>query len=206
MSVKYNLSNNIRYLREKKGVTLQQLANDIGINRQSLHNYENEVSPSVENISKLAEYYNITVDSLMHSNIKQNDENKKNGSLYSEDSGIKLVINDLIDRLKNSEQKNDNILRELEESKEITSYTLDVLKSFADSSVIDYLDLESNIGSLTDFFSDITVNIVKYPKMLKIIKNLNIINQNKDNEKKNKSLDEILNFVKNEVEGINIKK
>lgn len=200
MSVKYNLSNNIRYLREKKGVTLQQLANDIGINRQSLHNYENEVSPSVENISKLAEYYNITVDSLMHSNIKQNDENKKNGSLYSEDGGIKLVINDLIDRLKNSEQKNDIILRELEESKEITSYTLDVLKSFADSSVIDYLDLESNIGSLTDFFSDITVNIVKYPKMLKIIKYLNILNQNEDNEQKNKSLDRILDFVKSEVE------
>lgn len=202
MSVKYNLSNNLRYLREKKGVTLQQLANDIGINRQSLYNYENEVSPSVENISKLAEYYNITVDSLMHSNVAQNDENKKNGSIYTEDNGLKLVINDLIDRLKNSEQKNENILKDLKESNEITNYTIKVLKSFDDTSVFDYIDLEKNIGSLTDFFSDITVNIVKYPKMLKIIKYLNILNQYEDNDGKENSLDKILEFIKTEVEKV----
>lgn len=199
MNIKHNLSNNLRYLREKKGLSLQQLSSEIGINKQSLYNYENGVSPSVEYISRLSEYFKITVDSLINSDLEKNDKTKKDGS-YNEDNGIKSIINDLIDRLKNSEQKNDNILRELEETKEITNYTVNVLKSFADSSVIDYLDLENSIGSLTDLFSDITVNIVKYPKMLKIIKYLNVLNQQEDNEQKNKSLDKILDFVKSEVE------
>lgn len=195
MNIKHNLSNNLRYLREKKGLSLQQLSSDVGINKQSLYNYENNVSPSVDNISKLSNYFNVTVDSLIHYDLQKIEKNRNDTN-----SGMKLIVNDLIGKLRNNEQKNEYILKELEESREITSYTLDVLNNFSNSQIIDYLDLENSIESFTDLFSDITINIAKYPRILEILNYLNLINKQEDNLEKNKSLDKILNLVKLEFE------
>lgn len=192
-----NLSKNLKYLRNSKGLSLRQLSENVNINRQSLHDYEKEsIAPGIDNLSKIAKFYNVTIDLLVNADIEKIDLNKKDGTMLT-NNDLRSIIKDLTDQL---EQRNDNLLKELEETKEITSYTIDVLKSFDNTSVFDYIDLEKNIGSLTDFFSDITVNIVKYPKMLKIIKYLNILNQYEDNDKKENSLDKILEFIKTEVE------
>lgn len=192
-----NLSKNLKYLRNSKGLSLRQLSENVNINRQSLHDYEKEsIAPGIDNLSKIAKFYNVTIDLLVNADIEKIDLNKKNGTILT-NNDLRSIIKDLTDQL---EHRNDNLLKELEETKEITSYTIDVLKSFDNTSVFDYIDLEKNIGSLTDFFSDITVNIVKYPKMLKIIKYLNILNQYEDNDEKKNSLDKILEYIKTEVE------
>lgn len=191
-----NLSKNLKYLRNSKGLSLRQLSENVNINRQSLHDYEKDIAPGIDNLSKIAKFYNVTIDLLANADIEKIDINKKNGTILT-NNDLRSIIKDLTDQL---EHRNDNLLKELEETKEITSYTIDVLKSFDNTSVFDYIDLEKNIGSLTDFFSDITVNIVKYPKMLKIIKYLNILNQYEDNDEKENSLDKILEFIKTEVE------
>lgn len=192
-----NLSKNLKYLRNSKGLSLRQLSENVNINRQSLHDYEKEsIAPGIDNLSKIAKFYNVTIDLLVNADIEKIDLNKKNGTILT-NNDLRSIIKDLTDQL---EHRNDNLLKELEETKEITSYTIDVLKSFDNTSVFDYIDLEKNIGSLTDFFSDITVNIVKYPKMLKIIKYLNILNQYEDNDEKENSLDKILEYIKTEVE------
>ncbi len=48
----------IRYLRESNGLTLQELAEKIGVRYQSLREWEvGKTSPSVDNIGKLAEIF-----------------------------------------------------------------------------------------------------------------------------------------------------
>jgi transcriptional regulator with XRE-family HTH domain len=61
----------LRALREKNNYTMDKVANDIEIKRQTYNGYEAPKgkkyhrSPSFENLIKLAEYYNVSTDYLI---------------------------------------------------------------------------------------------------------------------------------------------
>ena len=58
--------NRIRYLREELNFTQENLANKIGISRQVLSNYENEINqPSPEILIKLADNLQCSIDYLL---------------------------------------------------------------------------------------------------------------------------------------------
>ena len=73
---------NLAMLRKREGMSQEQLANRVGLTRQTIFKYEKaEINPSMEVISKLSEALSISMDSLF----KQNDK----FSLFAE--GIKIT-------------------------------------------------------------------------------------------------------------------
>ena len=57
--------NNIRFLREKNGLTQNALGRKVGISQQSINNYENEHrEPKLKTWQKLADYFGVSVSYL----------------------------------------------------------------------------------------------------------------------------------------------
>jgi transcriptional regulator with XRE-family HTH domain len=62
-----HLAKNIQYLRKKKGLTQEQLAHKIGINRSAIGAYEeNRAEPRLKVLQSLAFYFNVSLDALVN--------------------------------------------------------------------------------------------------------------------------------------------
>ena len=62
---------NLMLLRNLKGLTQEQVAEAIGISRQSYAKWEQgETFPDIDKCDKLAKFYGVTIDSLVHQNDK----------------------------------------------------------------------------------------------------------------------------------------
>lgn len=55
---------NIVNLCNKKGVSLSKLEKDVGLSNAAIRKWGTS-SPSVENLQKVAEYFNVTIDQLL---------------------------------------------------------------------------------------------------------------------------------------------
>lgn len=63
------LADNLVMLRNLKGLTQEQVAEVIGISRQSYAKWEQgETIPDIEKCDKLAKFYGISIDALIHQN------------------------------------------------------------------------------------------------------------------------------------------
>ena len=72
------LSENMKYLRARKGRSQQELADDLGITRSRYSKYEYGLAePSIVLLAKLAEYYLITLDALILQELRENSASKK---------------------------------------------------------------------------------------------------------------------------------
>ena len=57
---------NLKQLRNKKGVSQQQLADRVGISQQSVNKYENHnIEPDITTLINLADYFSTSVDYLV---------------------------------------------------------------------------------------------------------------------------------------------
>jgi len=75
--MKLFIADNLRILRQKKGYTLEALAEIISVSRQTVAKWEaNDSYPDLMNCTKLAALYKITLDELVHAPLKDmmNDE------------------------------------------------------------------------------------------------------------------------------------
>ena len=64
-------SDNLLYLRNLKGLSQEQVAEAIGISRQSYSKWEQgDTFPDIDKCDKLAKFYGVTIDSLIHSDEK----------------------------------------------------------------------------------------------------------------------------------------
>ena len=62
----YNLSKNLKSLREQYGYTLKYVAEKLGITYQSYHAYERGLTvPTLQNFIKLAKLYDVALDDLI---------------------------------------------------------------------------------------------------------------------------------------------
>ncbi|GAB4331272.1 MAG: hypothetical protein OHK0038_06020 [Flammeovirgaceae bacterium] len=70
------LSKNLRYLREKNGkISQQKLADDLGVTRSAISSYEDgRAEPKLENLIQFAEYFRVSVDSLIGQDLVKVDE------------------------------------------------------------------------------------------------------------------------------------
>ena len=76
-----NLGNNIKFLRERKKIDQQQLADILNVPRSTLACWENNIrTPKLEQIVKIAEYFNTSLDIIY--------DNFDNGNLVDVDSDI----------------------------------------------------------------------------------------------------------------------
>lgn len=59
----------MRETRQKKGVSQSTVAEHLNISRQSISKWENNSSyPDLDNLVRLSEYYEVTVDDLLKEN------------------------------------------------------------------------------------------------------------------------------------------
>lgn len=60
------LCDEIRRLRQARGITQARLADRLGVSKQSVSNWENNnIQPSVELLEKLADYFAVSTDALL---------------------------------------------------------------------------------------------------------------------------------------------
>lgn len=89
-----NFAKNLTYLRKSKKISMQQLADEIGLSRATLSHYENgNRLPEFENIIKLALYFECSIDELIFSGTPI-DINKLNKLNADNDDIDKLINND----------------------------------------------------------------------------------------------------------------
>lgn len=64
------IANNLKYLRKKKGLTQQSFADAMEIKRASVGAYEEDrAEPKYELLKKIADFYDLTMDELVHDEI-----------------------------------------------------------------------------------------------------------------------------------------
>lgn len=64
-------SDNLLYLRNLKGLSQEQIAEAVGISRQSYSKWEQgDTFPDIDKCDKLAKFYGVTIDSLIHADEK----------------------------------------------------------------------------------------------------------------------------------------
>ncbi len=68
------ISQNLVYLRKSKKISLEELADIIGVSRQAISKWESgETTPDLTNAIALADFYNMTVDELISRKTENND-------------------------------------------------------------------------------------------------------------------------------------
>ncbi|WP_041102153.1 helix-turn-helix domain-containing protein, partial [Bacillus badius] len=61
-----NLGEQLQSLREGKNMSREELAQEMNVSRQAVYKWENNKGyPDIENLIKLSEFYNITLDELI---------------------------------------------------------------------------------------------------------------------------------------------
>lgn len=64
---KIQIQNNLIYLRKKNHLTIEEVADRIGVSRQAVSKWESgETVPDIVNCDALAELYDVTIDGLLH--------------------------------------------------------------------------------------------------------------------------------------------
>lgn len=57
---------NLKILRNKKGISQQKLADAIGVSQQSINKYENhKIEPDIDTLIKIADFFETSVDYLI---------------------------------------------------------------------------------------------------------------------------------------------
>ncbi|MBQ6294097.1 MAG: helix-turn-helix transcriptional regulator [Lachnospiraceae bacterium] len=77
-----DISNNIKRLRSSLGMSQTQLAENVGVTRQTVSNWEKGVSnPDIRMLEQLANALHCDVDDLLYPALVTNSRSKRNGSL-----------------------------------------------------------------------------------------------------------------------------
>lgn len=90
-----NIGNNIALLRKQKGITQEELANELGVSAQAVSKWENNSScPDVSLLTSIADYFGITVDALLRAEEQEIvDETVNKDEQYKKGSNKKININ-----------------------------------------------------------------------------------------------------------------
>lgn len=70
-----SLISNIKHLCESKGINLETLGTDLEIGAKAIYKWD-KVSPKIDTLQKVADYFNVSIDSLI-GRVITDDEHKK---------------------------------------------------------------------------------------------------------------------------------
>ena len=80
-----SIGNNIKRLRQNKGVTQEQLGEALGVSSQAVSKWENESAlPDILTLPKLADYFGITIDEVMGYKFTTNAQIAKIGEFFAD--------------------------------------------------------------------------------------------------------------------------
>ena len=90
----------LKKLRNDKGISQDALGEALGISRQSVSKWEQGNStPDIDNIGKLAEFYGVSIDSIVKGEADESKENEQ--TAQSEEA---KAVNELIDEFEGKEE------------------------------------------------------------------------------------------------------
>lgn len=90
------LGEQIKKLRLNKSLTQVELANKLGVAKQSVSNWENEnIMPSIEMLIKIADYFGVTTDFLLGLSDKHTVNTEGLSELQI--AHIQTLINDIVE-------------------------------------------------------------------------------------------------------------
>jgi len=70
-------SNNIKFLRKRRGRTQDELAHALGMKRSTLSGYENKVAePGIETLTAFAKYFGMAIDTLVRVDLSRLSESQ----------------------------------------------------------------------------------------------------------------------------------
>lgn len=88
------LNERIRELRNSRGISQIQLANKLGVTKQSVSNWENDnILPSIEMLVKIANFFEVSTDYLLGLDNKRTLDVKNLTEFQI--SHLQLIIDDL---------------------------------------------------------------------------------------------------------------
>ena len=91
------LSQQIRALRLAKGITQTQLADRLGVTKQSVSNWENDnIQPSAEMVVRLAEVFSVSTDYLL--GLREKERLDVSGLSRDKVAHLRMLVEDLRER------------------------------------------------------------------------------------------------------------
>lgn len=88
------LNENIKSLRTANNITQVELANELGVSKQCVSNWENDyIQPSIEMLIKIARYFKVTTDFLLDLSNETNID--VTGLSDKEIAHIRMLVTDL---------------------------------------------------------------------------------------------------------------
>ena len=96
----------LRELRENKGLTLEQVAEALGLRNQYISNYElGKRRPDYDTLAKLADFYGVTVDYLLGREQKKAPTQEGERQISDDDIkfalwGTREIDDDVLDRVR----------------------------------------------------------------------------------------------------------
>lgn len=117
-----NISNNIKFLRTKKGMSQTAMAEAVGLKRGNIASYEKELAqPSIENLVKIADYFGTDLQQLIQQDLSiavEPPTRKSYFKLFEE--GFPLQnLKDKVAHLTERQSPNIHLKKLREENKEI---------------------------------------------------------------------------------------
>lgn len=92
------LGTNIKHLRHRKGLTQEAAANEFGITRSTLNNYENTavLNPTAELLINFSKFFNVSIDVLLKIDLtkftdKHIDELQKGYDVYTTGTKVRVL-------------------------------------------------------------------------------------------------------------------
>ncbi|EOZ99678.1 hypothetical protein A33Q_0359 [Indibacter alkaliphilus LW1] len=70
------LHSNIKFLRKKKSLTQETLAQSLGISRSKLAGYELNINPSLDTVLSISDYFGVSIDVLLRKDLENMSEYK----------------------------------------------------------------------------------------------------------------------------------
>lgn len=64
---------NFKFLLEKKNIVLSTLAKNISVTRQAINEYKNGKYPNYDNLIKIAEYLDVSIDILLKTDLSSEE-------------------------------------------------------------------------------------------------------------------------------------
>ena len=85
------IGQNIKYLRKSKGLTQEEIANKIGVNRAMIGSYEeNRAVPKLSVLQDIAHYFSISIDNLINTKLwEKSDDNSS--SKYVKGNNLRII-------------------------------------------------------------------------------------------------------------------
>lgn len=93
------LANRLKYLRQTRELSQVQLAEKLGVKKQSISNWENDnIVPSIEMLVKIADFFGVSTDYLLERNVSVPDAPytlDATGLTFQQKEHIQNIIDDL---------------------------------------------------------------------------------------------------------------